>query len=318
MSPAFEETVSELGDSASPLLNTRLAELNDLSSGDLDVLRRSWGSIDVKRRREIVSRLVELAADNLELSFDGVFKHCLKDTDPVVLEKAIEGLWENEESPLISPLIALLGASYPPAVQAAAAAALGKFTLLAEHGKLDSTYSSKITENLLHVFGDRDRTSEVRRRALESLAPMCAPRVTDAIKEAYRSGDSRLVISAVYSMGKSCDPIWLPALLEEMASDDAERRYEAAVAGGELEEKEAVPKLSMLVNDPDIDVSLAAIQSLGRIGGSEAKMRLEQCLASPKDAVRQAARDALEELGTKDEPLSITHRVIEHGYDYRQ
>lgn len=318
MSPAIEEVLFEIGDSARPLLNTRLTELSDLSSADLDVFRRSWTGIDVKRRREVVSRLVELATDNVEMNFDGVFKHCLKDEDPVVLEKAIEGLWENEESSLINPLLALLDAGYPPAVQAAAAAALGKFTVLAEHGKLNHPYSSKLLENLLHVFDDRNRTIEIRRRALESLAPLSVSRAKDAIKEAYRSGDSRLVISAIYSMGKSCDPVWLPALLEEMANDDAERRYEAAVACGELEEKEAVPKLSTMVNDPDIDVSLASVQALGRIGGSEAKRRLEQCLASSKDAVRQAARDALEELAMKDEPLSITHKVVEQGYDYRQ
>ncbi|MBI2852078.1 MAG: HEAT repeat domain-containing protein [Chloroflexi bacterium] len=318
MSPAIEEILAELGDNARPLLKSRLAGLNDLSAANLETFKRSWGTIDFKRRREIVSRLLELAADNVEMNFDGIFKLCLKDEDPVVIEKAIEGLWENEETSLINLLLTLLDGRYPAKVQAAAALALGKFAMLAEHGKINASYSSKLVEGLLGVFNDRSREIEVRRRVLEALAPISVPPVRDAIKEAYRSGVLRLVVSAIYAMGNSCDAVWMPALLAELANDDAERRYEAAVACGELEEKAAVPKLSVLTDDPDIDVSLAAVQALGRIGGSEAKRSLELCLRSSRAAVQQAACEALGELVVGEDPLSIPHEIIEQGYDYRQ
>jgi HEAT repeat protein len=73
-------------------------------------------------------------------------------------------------------------------------------------------------------------------------------------------------------------------------------RYEAAGACGELGEKEAVPYLIELVSDPDVEVQLAAIKALGKIGAPEAKVCLEQCLDNPNDIVRQAAEQALYEL----------------------
>ncbi|MBM2825552.1 MAG: hypothetical protein HW402_1216 [Dehalococcoidales bacterium] len=293
-----EKVIVELS-SSDTLLNSRLATLSHLSAPEMLVFKGAWGDIETKRRREIIGRLVEMAEDNVELNFDCIFKYCLKDQDDEVRSKAIEGLWENEEASLVSPLISLLEQDASEKVQAAAAKALGKFTMLAEHNKLRSCHVSRLGESLLAVISDTNRPLEVRRRALEAVAPLGLPEVQAAIMVAYKGSDTLLRISSVYAMGRNCTSDWLPMLLKELDSDDAEVRYEAAGACGELEEEDAVPCLIRLVNDPDADVQMAAIQALGKIGGTKARECLEHCLIGSGPAIRHIAGEALRELEAK-------------------
>ncbi len=299
----IEETLVELANSDKPLLNAKLAELSNLPSQELEVFKHSWTAIEPKRRRQIVYRLVELAENNVELNFDSILKYCLNDPDDEVQSKAIEGLWENEETLLITPLTNLLKQGTSERVQATAAAALGKFAMLAEHQKIRSCHALKIQEALLAVISDKNKPVEVGRRALESAAPLSLPQVKTAIMEAYQSPDPKLIVSSIYAMGKNCDPSWLPILLKELASADAEIRYEAAKACGDLEEEKAVPCLIKLINDPDVDVRMVAIQALGKIGGTKAKECLEHCLNSANAAIHQTAKQVLSELEAKEASL---------------
>ncbi len=300
-----EEAIATLVDSAKPLLSSKLAELSNLNAPELALFEKAWQTIEPKRRRQIIYRLVELAEDNFELDFDEIFKRRLKDEDAEVQSKAVEGLWESEETTLIDPLIELLEQGGSEKVQATAATALGKFALLAELEKLRAKHKTRVCRALLGVIEDASRTTEVKRRALEAAAPLSLPQLEKAIARAYQSGVPRLKTSAIFAMGKNCDPRWLPILLKELNSADAEIRYEAANACGELGEKEAAPYLSELTTDPDIDVQLAAIQALGKIGGPEAKDSLERCLTDDSQVIRQAAEEALNELEAGEDPLSF-------------
>jgi len=254
---------------------------------------------------EEIIRLVELAIENFELNFDGIFKGCLRDPDAEVRSQAIEGLWENEEPSLIEPLIQLLEQDSSEKVQATAATALSRFALLAEYQKLDSSHTARLSQSLLSVVHDKGRPLEVRRRALEAAAPLNIPQVKEAIRECYDSHNPGLKVSSLYAMGRNCDPAWLPILLKELSNPDPEIRYEAAGACGELEEAEAVPYVAQLIHDPDIEVQLAAIQTLGKIGGAQAKACLRECLDNPSQAIREAADQALRELVAGEDPLSF-------------
>ncbi len=302
---SVEEAVAELKNTGETLNNSTLSSLSNLTPEELDLFKNMWETIDSKRRRQIINRLVELVEDNLEFNFDSIFKYCLKDEDEEVRCQAIEGLWENEEASLIDTLINLLEQDISENVQAAAATALGKFAVLAECNKLRSDHISKIQEAFLAAIDDRSKPLEVSRRVLESAAPISLPRVKAAIEEAYQDSNPRLKISSIYAMGKSCDSSWLNILLNETSSNDPEIRYEAAGACGELEEEAAVPRLIRLVNDQDVDVRMAAIQALGKIGNTQAKECLKQCLESTSEAVRQAAEEALHMIATEEDPLSF-------------
>ncbi len=300
-----EQVIAGLDNPDQPLLHSNLAELSNLTTTEQELLEDTWTAIEQERRTQIIHRLVDLANENIELNFDAIFKFCLNDRDDEVRSTAIEGLWENEETSLIEPLIKLLEQDSSEIVRAAAAVALGKFATLAEHEKLGSEHQARVQQALLKAISDKKNPLEVHRRALESIAPLSIPQVKTAIKEAYRSENPELRISSVYAMGKSCDASWLPLLLKEMTSTDSEVRYEAAGACGELEEEAAVPGLKKLVDDFDADVQMAAVQALGKIGNTEAIEYLKRCLESENEVVSQMAEEVLSDLKTEEDPLSF-------------
>jgi len=307
----IEDTITHLASNDQPLLSSKLADLSNLSPEEVKLFEKAWAAIEPERQRQVMSRLVELAEDNAKFDFDSIFENRLNDQDAEVRSKAIEGLWESEDTSLINPLINLLEQDSSEKVQAAAAAALGKFVMLVELKKLRSSYKFKIEHVLLSVTNDSGRPIEVRRRALEAVAPLSLPEVKRAIAEAYQSHNPKLKISAIYAMGKNCDPSWLAILLRELASANTEIRYEACAACGELGEEEAVSYLIELVNDPDIEVQLAAIQALGKIGGTEAEACLKQCLNNPGELIQQTAEQALNELGLDEDPFSFKFETFE-------
>jgi len=299
----LESYLNELGRLEKPLSTSKLADLSDLSPDGLNLFRHAWAKIAPERRIQIAHRLVDLAEDNFELNFDGIFRVCLSDEDAEVCISAIEGLWECEDKTLIEPLVYLLRQSSEKRVRAAAATALGRFALLAELGKLKERDVARVDSSLLVAIDDETEDPEVRRRAIEAISPRNLPRVKEIILQAYRSGDLRLQVSAIYAMAQNCDPIWLPALLKELSSADPEMRYEAAKACGELGDERAVSRLIELVEDLDAEVKLVAIGALGHIGGGAAKEKLRHWLRSPDEAIRQAAEEALEELGFEENLL---------------
>jgi HEAT repeat protein len=285
--------------------NAKLADLSHLSREESLIYHDVWVKMETADRRRVINHLIELAEDNVELNFDEIFKACLGDPDARVRRQAIEGLWENEESSLITTLLNILVADPDEDVRAAAASSLGRFILLSEHGKLRMTHVSRIQEHLLSVTHNTGETETVRRRALESLAPLSVSEVRQAIRDAYASRDTGMKVSSLYAMGKNCDTSWLPVLIQELGNEDAEIRYETAGALGAIGEEEAVPYLIKLGNDPDTEVQMAILQALGNIGGRRAKEYLQYSLDAESQAVRDAARQALVELEASEDPLSL-------------
>jgi len=307
----IEAILDHLANTDEPLVSSTLADLSNLSPEEVRLFGQAWAAIEPERQRRIMYRLVELAEDDVKLDFDSIFRSCLNDQDAEVRSKAIEGLWESEDTSLINPLINLLEQDSSEKVQAVAATALGKFVMLVELEKLRSCYKFKIEHILLSIANDGSRSIEVRRRALEAVAPLSLPEVKRAITEAYRSRNPKLKISAIYAMGKNCDPSWLAILLRELASANTEICYEACVACGELGEEEAVPYLIELVNDPDTEVQLATIQALGKIGGTEAEECLKRCLNNSSELVQQTAQQTLDELGLEEDPFPLKFETFD-------
>jgi len=299
----IKQTISDMANSEKSLVNASLADLSNINPDELNYLSQVWPTIEVDRKRKIISRLLELAEDNFELNFDSIFKNCLRDPDAEVRTKAIEGLWENEETTLIFPFIRMLNEDSSEAVQAAAAKSLSKYALLAELKKLGPSSSSRVSQALLAIIVDDSKPKEVWRRALEAAAPLSLPEVKNAIEKAYKSNDPKLKSSAIYAMGRNCDSLWMPILIKEMSSPDSNSRYESAGACGEICDDEAVPYLIKLIQDKDPEVQQAAIAALGKIGGAKAKQQLLKCLNSPDEIVSEAAEAALKQIDAEDDSL---------------
>ena len=101
--------------------------------------------------------------------------------------------------------------------------------------------------------------------------------------------------SALFAMGRSGDTAWLEIIIGELESDDPGMRFEAANAAREMGEPEAVRYLVEMVEDPDVEVSYAALRAIGGIGGANARKFLLAFLASTEDGgSREAAEEALQ------------------------
>ncbi len=301
----IKQIIAELKDNEKPLLSGSLADLSNLNTEELALWDEVWCGIEPERRLKIVNRLVDLAEENFELNFDSIFKNCLRDEAPEVRAKAIEGLWENEETSLIIPFVRILNEDSSELVQAAAAKALSKYALLAELKKLGPSSSSRVSQALLGILADKNKPVEVWRRALEAAAPLSLPEVKQAIEEAFQSTNPRIRNSAIYAMGRNCDAAWLPAVIKELSSADPGTRYEAAGACGEICDEEAVPHLIKLIQDTDSDVQQAAILALGKIGGSKARLFLQKCRQSPDETISDAADQALKQIDTEDDSFHL-------------
>jgi HEAT repeat protein len=260
---SLEKELAKLIDPSKPIKGSKLANLCCLSSKEIKTFVKAWVKMSKGRRRELVHQLVILSRHNIELNFDEVFQVLLLDPDAWVRAKAIEGLWESEDCRLIGLLIELLDKDGEAAVRAAAAIALGRFALLTELRAIPPHYAVRIVKALLKAIEDEE--IEVRRRAIEAIAPLNLYQVKEIIEKAYQEEDSRVRSSALYAMGRNCDQHWLPILLKELSNPDSEIRLGAVRGCGEMGEENIAPYLKRLIRDPCPRVQSAAREALKQV-----------------------------------------------------
>ena len=289
------------------LSNSLLDNLSDLSASQVVDFASAWRSVSTDSKVPILDRLIDQSQDRTELDFSAVFRRCLRDEDEAVRRRAIEGLWENEERRLISPLRELLAHDPSPEVRAAAAVGLGRFAELAQIGKLIEKDGLRVESSLLAIMQDEAEDITVRRRALESAAVLNSPKVEEFIKWAYASDDLLLKGSALYAMGRTGEVHWLECLVPETRNPSPPLRFEAANACGQLEEEDAIPHLIPLMQDDDLQVQLSAIRAVGAIGGSLAKKALRRCIKEGDAAVEDAARESLEMTDAMEDVYSFNY-----------
>jgi HEAT repeat protein len=294
----FEEQLARLGDLERPLAHAELKALSDLGPEMLKAFWAVWREFPAERRLAIIRQLDELAEDNVDLDFRAVFRACLSDPDAEVRAAAITGLWEDESLATMNRLIAMLDDEAGVA-RAAATLALARFAYLCQIGDLSAAEGARLLAALLRTATDPEQPLEVRRRAVEALGYFAASREAQTeIGRAYAHSDLSMRESALLAMGRSMRPVWFPYIERELKSPSPALRYEAARAVGELAEegRPLLPALLPLVDDDDIEISLAAIWALGQVGGSSARRVLERLARSKDLSRRQAADEALAEL----------------------
>lgn len=291
----------------------RVAPLvSDLDAEGMAAFRQVWAQLSPAQRQKLVAALVEQAEDHALYDFRTIFRWLLSDADPFVRARAIHGLWEDESPSLIAPLLHMLEHDPDAMVREAAAIALGKYVLAGELGNLPMREVTPIVEALVRVVQNPKEDLDVRRRALESVSYVDEPHIRDLIEAAYYHEDSRMQASALFAMGRSGNTRWASFVLAELESPDPALRYEAALAAGDLELADAIRPLSRLVQEDDLEVRLAAIEALGRIGGPEAERILLELLEHENEAIAEAAEDALAELQfMKGDETSVLYPLLE-------
>ena len=298
------DLLTDLTDVEKPVTYSGLLQLTDLPVEGLAELKTVWPRLSTERRREVVQKLVELADDNVELDFNSIFKSCLTDGDDAIREMAAKGLWETEDRTMIRPLVKLLENDTCAEVRASAAMSLKNFAVMSQYGKLLTRDGDSIRQALLAVANRPTEDFDVRRRAIEAVASFNTLETNSVVREAYESDNPTLVQSAIFGMGQSSNPAWMPTVVDEMSNPLAAVRFEAATACGLLGDEGIVPHLLRLLRDDDSEVRLASIKSLGMIGGTTAKNALQQHLSDEDEAIEEAAREALIGLEFEDDPLS--------------
>ena len=309
---SLETLLPRLEDSEQPVPTTELGSLSALNAADRKRFLDVWRGLSIRRRRDLIDRLADLAEDNVDFDFDNLFLAGLLDPDVQVRADSVRALWEYEDDDLAAMLLRLL--DDPEAlVRGEAALGLGRFLLRAELEGRDDARTREIEERLRAIINDEQEIPEVRGRAIEAIGARSHDWVTDVIDDAYASGDRRLRISAVHAMGRNADPQWLPTLLEEMESEDGELRFEAATAAGSIGDEEAIPSLARLAEDDDAEVQEAAIAALGQIGGPSARSALQGLVEDQRDErVLNAVNEALAEAEFTEDPLGV-HVQLDAG-----
>ncbi len=296
---SFEDYLRRLANEDQPLSIASLYRLSNLSEDDLSLFEMAWPSVPLRRRREIIQHLVDLAETNFEVEYGAVFWLSLSDNDAEVRVAAIDGLWLDEDVKQVAPLLQMMLHDPAAQVRAAAAGSLARFVLMGELDQIpprQHVIISDALKALRAVIANPDEEVEVRRRAVEAIAYSGEDDVPEILLAAYHSPDEKMRISAVCGMGRSADNRWVKIILQELESRNPEMRYEAARAAGELEVRKAVPALAALLDDPDREVQETAIWALGQIGGSRAQQLLQQVYEQGDEALSEAAGEAIEEM----------------------
>ena len=257
----FAKNLTEILGLNIQLDSRQLAFLSDLAKKEIASFKEAWLKTPEERRRQIMSHLVKLQSDDLRIDFTRVFLVCLEDSDEDIRSQAIVGLEGKEDTSIITHLIRLVKEDKSEKVRAAAVVALGQFGLLAAVKELSPPQSTEIYSTLLTIIEDVTETSEVKRRCLEAIAPLDSPRVRELIEQGYHSEDVKVKASALYAMGRNCDPAWLPIIIKEKDNNEPEIRYEVAEACGELGVEEAIPILIDIAEDEDISIREASIKA---------------------------------------------------------
>ncbi len=287
-------------DTDTPLPAAYLYRLSDLSEHDLSEIKSFWHQIPVWRKQALMEDIEEMSENDPLLSYENLSLFALSDEDARVRELAIRSLSYYEETSYLNTLLKILETDSAPNVRAAAAFALGQFVFLGEIEELSEARLHEVEDRLIQTFRSNDELI-VRRSALEALGYSSRQEVEGFLRQAYSSGNRDLIASSLHAMGRSANSDWVPLVEAMLENEDPIIRYEAARAAGELEAVTCRRRLMELVDDPDLDVRLAAIWSLSQIGGEGVMDKFIELYATTEDdEVFDLLEDAMDNLAFTD------------------
>ncbi len=154
----------------------------------------------------------------------------------------------------------------------------------------------RLVETLRRVYLDGATPELVRRRVLEGAVRSPQPWQEKAVAAAYRSGEERWRITAVFCMGHLRG--FEDEIVEAFESGSELVRFEAIRAAGQGVVKRLAGPFQALAEDPaaDVDERLVAIEALPNMEHPRNFEILTRLCADREEAVAEAAEEALLEV----------------------
>jgi|CZKF01.1.fsa_nt_gi HEAT repeat protein len=258
----------------------------------------------------------------------------LKNANAAVRQHAAEALGRSKSSRVVAPLIAALN-DPDPGVQGSAAMALGQiqdsravqplmatFKAAVKDGQAtkgpDDQYSvtdqqrsrldvaqkaadalgnlgAPALDGLMAAFKDKDLNGY----AAPGLVKMGAPAV-DALVAAMKDPDADVRWEAANALGEIKDPRAVPPLLEALQAKDLQ--WHAAYALGKIKDPRAVEPLIAALQNKDAEFREQVASALGEIKDPRADAALIAALKDPEPKVLHAAANAL---GLINDPQAV-------------
>src|SRR6478672_384209 len=97
----FQQRLAGLADT--PAVDATI--FSDLDRAKVAAVRRAWPQLPTATRRGLVAAMAELAEENITYNFSRVLKLAMRDEDPPVRARAIEGLWEDEGEDVLAYIL---------------------------------------------------------------------------------------------------------------------------------------------------------------------------------------------------------------------
>lgn len=273
--------------------------LSGLGPRQVDRLKAVWPSLADPERLNLLATLRRQAEADIMMDFDPVYAMAMDDPNADVRRLAVAASQSDENPDLLDKLLELCAYDPDEMVRAAAAERLAGYAYEAEVGTFSDSDARRIQDVLLERARSETETPGVRTAALASAGYFSTEEVQSELRRAISRSSLRL--AAIRGIGRNCDPSWSAVLVEQMGSEDAAVRREAATAAADCDG--TLVALSGLVDDPDVSVRLAAISALGKTGGAEAREILVYCHESPDADIRKAAAEALREIDETEDPF---------------
>jgi HEAT repeat protein len=277
---------------------SRLALFSDLDRESASFVRSQWPGIPVAVREQLMVMAVELSEAHLDMDFTRFARVALDDTVSAIRRLGIAGIWETTDREIGERLTTLLNTDESDEVREAAAVALQHFVLESEYGRLRPGQIEPILAALRRAATDPAESELVRARALAAVSVSTQPWVPALISEAYYDDSREIQLAAIEGMGLSASDDWLDFVTEQLASEDPDFRYEAAVAAGGIMAQDVLEQLVPLFEDDEPEVARAAVLAVGEIGGPEA-VRFLRNFAVEAPAEMQEALDAALEIASE-------------------
>lgn len=214
----------------------------------------------------------------------------LSSNDPVVRGASARGIarYGTDEA---FELVLGLDDDPDTSVRGAAAAAIGAFD--------GEAFADRAVPAAVRAIESGE--PEVVAGGLDALGALGARSLLALAVEKVRDRDPRVRAAAFRASAALVDPdaphAAINAIGAGLRDESIGNRILASSLLGQFEDPLAVLTLSQVVNGPQMDVRLAAIEALGETGASDAVGTLVALLEDPERRVRLAAADALDVLG---------------------